>query len=184
MEVFKRHEKKYLISKEQKKQFLEACGEGVRRNKYFKSTVMNVYFDTENDDLIVKQIDKPLDKPVFKEKVRLRSYNVPKSSDYIFFELKTKHKDILFDENFYGIDEETSSGLKIGDKRRFELLLKDYNEWKKGKVSLPEIAERKIEKTNEWRKLGGRITNGNLNTTIINWRRTILYILFKSKNQK
>ena len=132
--VFRRVEKKYLITEEQKQKFLEICGDNLKKNKYFASTVCSIYFDTENDDLIIKQIDKPLDKPFFKEKVRIRSYNVPKMKDYIFFEIKTKTKD---------------RKVKIGDKRRFQLLLSDYYDWEKGKASLVDIAERKVEKTND-----------------------------------
>ncbi len=132
--VFRRVEKKYIISQEQKEEFLKICQKNLKKNKYFESTVCSVYFDTKNDDLIIKQIDKPLDKPDFKEKVRLRSYNVPKDKDYIFFELKTKHRE--------GKD-------KIGDKRRFQFLLSDYYEWVSGKTSLVEIAKRKVEKTND-----------------------------------
>lgn len=134
--VFRRVEKKYLISETQKKKLLKLCGKNLKKNKFFASTVCSIYFDTENDDLIIKQIDKPLDKPIFKEKVRLRSYNVPKKDDYIFFEIKTKHKEL-------------EDNIKIGDKRRFELFLKDYDDWANGKASLVEIAERKVEVTND-----------------------------------
>ena len=147
--VFRRIEKKYLISEEQKEKLISLCAEKIKKNKYFFSTVCSIYFDTENDDLIIKQIDKPLDKPLFKEKVRLRSYNVPKEDDYIFFEIKTKHKDISFDKNKYDKEGENGSKLKIGDKRRFELLPKDYRDWIDKKASLVEIAERKVEKTND-----------------------------------
>lgn len=132
--VFRRVEKKYLITESQKKKFLKICKKNLKKNKYFTSTVCSIYFDTKDDDLIIKQIDKPLDKPIFKEKVRLRSYNTPKMEDYIFFEIKTKTKD---------------GKTKIGDKRRFQLLLSDYYDWADGKASLIEIAERKIEKTND-----------------------------------
>ena len=132
--VFRRVEKKYIISEAQKDEFLKICKKNLKKNKYFESTVCSVYFDTKNDDLIIKQIDKPLDKPDFNEKVRLRSYNVPDDEDYIFFELKTKHRE--------GKD-------KIGDKRRFQLLLSDYYDWYSGKTSLVEIAKRKVEKTND-----------------------------------
>ena len=132
--VFRRVEKKYLISEDQMEKFLKSCKKNLRKNKYFESTVCSIYFDTKNDDLIVKQIDKPVDKPDFKEKVRVRSYNTPQDDDYIFFEIKTKHRE--------GKD-------KIGDKRRFQLLLSDYYDWCAGKTDLIEIAKRKIEKTND-----------------------------------
>ncbi|MBR3368340.1 polyphosphate polymerase domain-containing protein [Candidatus Saccharibacteria bacterium] len=132
--VFRRIEKKYLITDEQKEKFLKICKKNLKKNKYFESTVCSIYFDTKDNDLIIKQIDKPVDKPDFKEKVRVRSYNVPEDEDYIFFEIKTKHRE--------GKD-------KIGDKRRFQLLLSDYYDWLDEKRSLIKIAEAKIEKTND-----------------------------------
>ena len=131
--VFRRIEKKYLVSEADLKRFLKICGKNLKKNKYFASTVCSLYFDTKNDDLIIKSIDKP-DKPNFKEKIRLRSYDVPGMKDYVFFEIKTKHRE--------GKD-------RIGDKRRFQLLLSDYYDWTKGKVSLEEIAKKKVEKTND-----------------------------------
>ena len=77
MEVFKRHESKYLITREQKDDFLRELKDELTHNKYYKSTIENVYLDTENDTLITKSIDKPN----FKEKVRVRSYGVPRDED-------------------------------------------------------------------------------------------------------
>lgn len=128
--VFRRLEKKYLISATQKKKLLKICGDNLENNKFFQSTICNLYYDTKDDDLIIKSIDKP----EFKEKVRVRSYNIPTENDCIFFEIKTKHKE---------------GKQKIGDKRRFQLCLKDYHDFLDGKASLAEIAERKIEKTND-----------------------------------
>ncbi|MBQ6571015.1 polyphosphate polymerase domain-containing protein [Candidatus Saccharibacteria bacterium] len=126
MEIFKRSEKKYLISKEQQRNLLKKCGENLVHNKYYKATVGSVYFDTKNDDLIINSIEKPN----FKEKVRIRAYGVPEMEDYIFFEMKMKRK----------VGRE-----KDGYKRRFELLLKDYYDYAEGRAGLEEIARRKVE---------------------------------------
>ena len=125
--VFKRHEKKYIISREQKDALLKACGEKLTKNKYFEATVMSLYFDTKNDDLIIKSIDRP----EFKEKVRLRSYNVPKVSDEVFLEIKTKRK-VNKTKNTY--------------KRRLQIKLSEFYEFFEDNASLTEIAKRKIEK--------------------------------------
>ena len=36
-----------------------------------------------------------MEKPIFKEKVRLRSYGIPKKEDDVFFEIKTKYKGVV-----------------------------------------------------------------------------------------
>ncbi len=77
----------------------------IQEDKYFKSTIYNLYLDTDNYDLIIKSIEKPL----YKEKIRIRSYKIPNLEDKVFFEKKGKYKGVVF-------------------KRRIELTLKElYN---------------------------------------------------------
>lgn len=81
--VFDRIEKKYLISKVQKKQILKEIKKYVKEDSYFKSEVLNLYFDTDNFDLISQSIDWTS----FKHKIRARSYS---GYDRVFLEIKTK----------------------------------------------------------------------------------------------
>lgn len=90
-EIFKRVEKKYLISEEQYKNLLKEAGEHLEKDKYFKSTICNIYFDTDNYDLIVESLEKP----TYKLKVRLRSYDIPDLNDKVFLEIKNKYKGIV-----------------------------------------------------------------------------------------
>ena len=57
-------------------------------DKYGKSTVCSIYYDTPDKRLIRASIEKP----VYKEKLRLRSYGVPSGSTDCFLELKKKYK--------------------------------------------------------------------------------------------
>lgn len=90
--VFKRYEKKYLVSKENCNAFIAAIEDKVCPDKYGKSTVCNIYFDTPDYRLIRASIEKP----VFKEKLRLRSYGVPDESSHVFVELKKKYKGVVY----------------------------------------------------------------------------------------
>jgi SPX domain protein involved in polyphosphate accumulation len=56
------------------------------KDAYGDYTICSVYFDTENYSLIRSSIEKP----VFKEKLRLRSYGIPKADDLVFLEIKRK----------------------------------------------------------------------------------------------
>ncbi len=69
-EVFERTEKKYIITAVQKEKLLKMIGRYIKQNKYFFSEIRNIYFDTEDFELIRKSIEKPL----YKEKIRVRSY--------------------------------------------------------------------------------------------------------------
>lgn len=81
--TFDRIEKKCLITKEQKRAILDSIFEHMVKDKYYISDVYNVYFDTDNYDLIIQSIEQPM----FKEKLRARSYG---GYDKVFFEIKTK----------------------------------------------------------------------------------------------
>ena len=81
--TFDRIEKKCLITSEQKYHMLGVINEHMRQDGYFISEVFNIYFDTDNYDLIIQSIEQP----IFKEKLRARSYG---GFDKVFFEIKTK----------------------------------------------------------------------------------------------
>lgn len=84
--IFKRVEKKYLITGEQTEQLLHALGSRVVPDQYGLHTICNIYFDTETNEMIRRSIDKP----VYKEKLRLRSYGIPTDQSMVFLELKKK----------------------------------------------------------------------------------------------
>ncbi len=90
IEVFDRYEKKFLLTKEKYEDVKKVLEGRMIVDKHSKNggySICNVYYDTENDDLIAKSIEKP----VYKEKLRLRSYGVPTFSDNVFLEIKKKY---------------------------------------------------------------------------------------------
>lgn len=90
--IFKRTEKKYLLSAQQYRAFIAALEPFVKRDRYFESDIMSLYYDTPDYRLIRASIEKP----VFKEKIRLRSYGVPRSADDVFLEIKRKYKGVVY----------------------------------------------------------------------------------------
>ena len=109
-QVFRRTEKKFVLTQEQYNKLIELIKDNINKDPYYKSTICNIYFDTEKNDLIINSIDKP----IYKEKVRLRSYSVPNLNDEVFLEIKKKYKGIV-------------------GKRRVKIKLKDfYNYLEKG----------------------------------------------------
>lgn len=91
LEIFKRIEKKYYLTEVQYQLLLKRLEDKMEKDHFFQSHILNIYFDTPNYDLIQKSIEKP----VYKEKIRLRSYGVPKMDDKVFLEVKKKYKDIV-----------------------------------------------------------------------------------------
>lgn len=91
--VFERSEKKYIITREQQQELLFALRDRLTPDKYGKSTIHNIYFDTPDFRLIRASIEKPT---VYKEKLRIRSYGRPSADTNVFVELKKKYKGVVY----------------------------------------------------------------------------------------
>ena len=85
--IFKRYELKYLITEEQYSKLRELMKEYMQGDKYGKSTICNLYYDTP-DYLLIR---RSREKPVFKEKLRVRSYKTASPDSIVFVELKKKY---------------------------------------------------------------------------------------------
>lgn len=91
-EVFKRYEKKYVVDEKTYKELMSKLEKYFVSDKYGKSTVCNIYYDTPEHLLIRNSIEKP----VYKEKLRVRSYGVPDDDSMVFVELKKKYKGVVY----------------------------------------------------------------------------------------
>lgn len=91
--VFKRCEKKYMLDPKQFETVRQTLEEYMKLDQYGLSTICSVYFDTDNFDLIRRSIDKP----VYKEKLRLRCYGKSvRDNDNVFIELKKKFDGVVY----------------------------------------------------------------------------------------
>lgn len=90
--VFKRYELKYLLTQTQKARILTAMAPYMMQDQYGRSTIRNIYFDTASYRLIRHSIDKP----VYKEKLRIRSYTRAKADTPVFVELKRKYNGLVY----------------------------------------------------------------------------------------
>ena len=90
--TFKRTEKKYLLTPENFEALWRQIGAHLEPDDYPKSTVCSIYYDTDDYRLIRNSIEGP----VYKEKLRLRSYRVPGPEDPVFVELKKKFKGVVY----------------------------------------------------------------------------------------
>lgn len=116
--TFKRYEKKYLLSPERYAALRQQLDEHIVPDVYFKSTVCSIYYDSDDYQLIRHSIEGP----VYKEKLRVRSYNVPGPDDTVFVELKKKYKGIVY-------------------KRRVAMNAARAADYLAGKCSPPEVSQ-------------------------------------------
>ena len=90
--VFKRYELKYLLTQQQKQAVLSAMESHMALDRYGRTTIRNLYYDTDNYRLIRRSMEKP----EYKEKLRLRSYSQVGSEDLVFVELKKKYQSVVY----------------------------------------------------------------------------------------
>ena len=90
--VFQRYEKKYLLDREQYTALRDQLSGRMREDRYGRYTICNIYYDTPDYQLIRASLEKP----VYKEKLRLRSYRVPDSQSPVFLELKKKFDGVVY----------------------------------------------------------------------------------------
>lgn len=111
--VFKRYELKYLLTKEQKNNILDAMAPYMEMDDYGRTTIRNIYYDTDSYQLIRKSIEAP----IYKEKLRVRSYSEATNDSTVFVELKKKYDSVVY-------------------KRRLPLSEKNATEWLNHKQEL------------------------------------------------
>ncbi len=90
--IFQRYEKKYMLNDGQYMRLTDRLSGRMQPDAYGKSTICNVYFDTPNRRLIRASLEKP----IYKEKLRLRSYGVPAADTRVFAELKKKFRGVVY----------------------------------------------------------------------------------------
>lgn len=90
--VFRRNEQKYLLTEEQYHALWEQISSCLEEDEYGHSTICNLYYDTADYELIRASMEKP----IYKEKLRLRSYGVPTEHTTVFVEIKKKYDGIVY----------------------------------------------------------------------------------------
>ena len=90
--TFQRHEVKYLLDSRQRRALEKAMAAHMKADEYGESTICSLYYDTPDFRLIRSSLEKP----VYKEKLRLRSYGTAKPEGKIFVELKKKYDGIVY----------------------------------------------------------------------------------------
>ncbi|MEQ3362032.1 polyphosphate polymerase domain-containing protein [Raoultibacter massiliensis] len=91
-DVFARKEMKYRLDSGQYDLLLAAVRSRLVPSEYGFSTVRSLYFDTPHYGLI----EHSLDKPIYKEKLRLRVYGEPADDVQAFVEIKKKFKGVVY----------------------------------------------------------------------------------------
>ena len=90
--VFRRYEKKYLVTQEQYDRLAAVFAPRMERDRFSESTISNIYYDTPDFRLIRRSLDRP----AYKEKLRLRTYRTPHADTEAFVEIKKKYDHVVY----------------------------------------------------------------------------------------
>ena len=122
--TFKRAEIKFMVTPAQRTMLEMAFTSRMIPDEHGESTICNIYCDTPDFRLIRRSLEKP----VYKEKFRIRSYGRVKEDGKVFMELKKKYDGIVY-------------------KRRISLLQNEAAGFISGRTRLPKDGqiEREID---------------------------------------
>ena len=90
--TFKRYELKYLLNQKEKECILKVMKDYMKLDSYGRTIIRNIYFDTDTFRLIRRSLEKP----IYKEKLRIRSYCPVNANDPVFVELKKKYESVVY----------------------------------------------------------------------------------------
>ena len=90
--VMKRYEMKYLLDRGRTAFLVNRLRGHMEPDRYGLTTIASLYYDTPDRRLIRASLDKP----EFKEKLRLRSYGPATADSTVFLELKRKASGIVY----------------------------------------------------------------------------------------
>ena len=122
--VFKRIEKKYLLSEAQQEALFQRIGAQLRPDEYGRSTVLSLYLDTPDRRIIRSSIEAA----DYKEKLRLRSYGTAKADSTVFLELKKKFGGVVYKRRAAMTLTEAERYLRMGIKP-FESQIMSELDW-------------------------------------------------------
>ena len=90
--TFERFEEKYLLTQSQYQAMMAGLRGRMQPDMFGRSMVSSIYYDTQDYRLIRSSLDKP----DYKEKLRVRAYGKPTAESKVFVELKKKYDGIVY----------------------------------------------------------------------------------------
>ena len=90
--TFKRKEKKYVLAPGQAEMMKRLLSDRLQLDEYGETRIDSLYFDTPDRSLIARSLEKP----IYKEKLRVRAYGDAQIDSPVFVEIKKKFKGIVY----------------------------------------------------------------------------------------
>ena len=90
--TFKRYELKFMLTQSQKQALLQVMEPYMALDQYGRTTIQNLYYDTDSFRLVRRSMERP----EYKEKLRVRSYGTAREDGRVFVELKKKYDRVVY----------------------------------------------------------------------------------------
>ena len=90
--TFKRYELKFMLTQSQKQALLQVMEPYMALDQYGRTTIQNLYYDTDSFRLVRRSMERP----EYKEKLRVRSYGTAREDGRVFVELKKKYDHVVY----------------------------------------------------------------------------------------
>jgi hypothetical protein len=103
--VFKRYENKYILTPQQYEAILQEVEKRMDPDEFGETTIQSLYYDTPNARLVRTSIEKPK----FKEKIRVRSYGLATKDSKVYVELKRKSQGVVYKRRLSAKEDESIS---------------------------------------------------------------------------
>ena len=110
--IFKRYEIKYMLTQEQYNRIVEGMKEEMKPDEWGRNTNLSLYFDTPDFLLARRSAEHPL----YKEKLRVRSYGLAKPDTKVFIELKKKYDGVVYKRRI-GMEEKDAERYLLHDEK-------------------------------------------------------------------
>lgn len=113
LNTFERYEIKYLLTNQERQALCELMEGRMKIDQYGRTTIRNLYYDTDD----MRLVRHSLEKPVYKEKLRVRSYSRITSEDDVYVELKKKYESVVYKRRI-ALPEHEATDWLVGGKDR------------------------------------------------------------------
>ena len=124
--TFKRYEVKFLLSPSQYDLIKNELFDKVFPDEYGECSIQSLYYDTPSNLLIRRSLEKP----IFKEKLRLRSYGLAKKDSKLFLEIKRKYDQVVYKRRI-SVNQEEADGYINGTIKPNSQIAKEITTFKK-----------------------------------------------------
>lgn len=108
--TFERYELKYLLTRRIKEEIIKGMEPYMKLDSYGRTTIRNIYFDTDTFRLIRRSLEGP----VYKEKLRVRSYKPVHTMEPVFVEIKKKYKSVVYKRRLKLPEQEVMESFQQG----------------------------------------------------------------------